>query len=171
MLRPLDPSSGPPPREDRPARPADLAAAAAGLCSVLLLVFTSTKLRRLIGRSTYRYGESESASELAEAHGGMPELRASLSAALSNNAAGEVRFSAREWYYTHDGGPGLCGAQHFSHGLALFGAELACYMASAALRASASLPITHGVLSAAVLLLSPLVVVDRLRASGALHLS
>lgn len=111
--------------------------AACGLSSVLLLTFTSAKLKRLVGRSHFLFGTDESAEELAPYFGGMDCLVETLQQHVmkpnkSSNNLRIVYFHAREWYN------GSGGRDHFNAGLALLVVELLMYMGSQAAMVLAS---------------------------------
>ena len=114
-----------------------LASAASGLSAVLLMIFTSAKLRRLVGRSRFNFGQDASAEQLAPWFGGADTLEAELGQCIKCRhtvglrsddedwkALKCVSFYARDWYNRHDGG----GRRHFYVGLWLLVFELTLYM-------------------------------------------
>lgn len=146
-------------------------ACAAGLSSVLLLTFTSIKLRRLAAKSMYRFGtfgQDVGIDELASLHGDRPALLASLKTFAANNSAGEVRFHARAWYYAPDNGPGPCGAQHVAHGVNALMLELIALMLALTLRACAFLPLPMALGALAVLIVPPALAFRQLVRTNAL---
>ena len=144
---------------------------AAGLSSVLLLTFTSIKLRRLVAKSMYyfgTFGQDVGVDELVPMHGDRSALLATLRSFASNNSVGEVRLHARAWYYTPDNGPGLCGYVHFRSGVNALLLELLAYVLTLALRAYTFLPLSTALSATAVLILAPAYALWQLLQTGAL---
>ena len=112
--------------------------AGSGLSTVLLMIFTSAKLRRLVGRSRFNFGQDENAEQLAPWFGGIGILKKELHKTVKLQRTGGtvanrdggwkaikcVKFDAREWYNL--GG----GRRHYDIGLLLLVLELVLYVGS-----------------------------------------
>jgi hypothetical protein len=144
--------------------------AASGLSSVLLLTFTSSKLRRLVGRSRFVFGDDATAEELAPFFvGGVASLTEKLQACVYEPRGKQtgslrcVQFESRLWYNFRGG------RKHYSAGLLLLVVELLMYMGSQAACILATRVTSLTMLSVVLLVLPCLVVLAWLSHSGAVH--
>lgn len=142
-----------------------LGSASSGLCSVLLMTFTSCKIRRLVGRSWFAYGSDASTEDLARAYGGLAALQKDLVAHLGAHKGGsrEVMLPGRRWYQLSGG------RQHFGAGLFCLVLELLLYMTAMAATTVAVQPLPRALTSVAVLFIPTLITFWSMHRSGALH--
>ena len=114
-------------------------ATSAGFCAVLLLTFTATKLRRLIGRSIYTFGQETDATEdgLVLNYGDQSKLAVKLrefECLRSNGIDKEIRFCARQWYYPQ-------GMRLYLSALRIFVLEILFFVVAIGIRLFDALPL------------------------------
>ena len=142
------------------------ASAGAGISCVLLLTFLSLKVRRLRGRSVFRWGEDCDMAQLPEKmvtqlHAPTKDGKADDALASVRHAeSGEVRFYARAWYYAN----GHQGPAIYLAGISCLKAQLALFTAAASCILLLRFQYGGG-LAAALLVLPPLLAWRRLQAA------
>mmetsp|Transcript_106821 Transcript_106821/g.309935 ORF Transcript_106821/g.309935 Transcript_106821/m.309935 type:complete len:250 (+) Transcript_106821:165-914(+) len=144
------------------------ASAGCGLGCVLLLTFLSSKLRRLIGKSTFFWGTDPDGGALRAAHG-EKKVAEKIHAAQENNSVGEVRFAARDWYYTADNKPGLAGREHFVSAVRYFMVQVVTFAIAALVYIADVMNVWVAAVSILLVITPPLYAISQLYLTGAMR--